>query len=59
MTEPLGLAAGAVALDGVDPAAWLSEKRETEMLIEKSTPHYCLAKIQTMDEVMEITHRWV
>lgn len=27
MTEPLGRAAGTAALDGVDPAAWLSEKK--------------------------------
>lgn len=32
MTEPLGRAAGAAALDGVDPVAWLSE-RETKMCI--------------------------
>lgn len=28
MTEPLGLTAAAVALVGVDPAAWLSNKRD-------------------------------
>lgn len=54
MTEPLGRAVGAAALDGVDPAAWLSEKRDTEMS-EKSTPHYCLAKTQEMEEVIQIT----
>lgn len=59
MTEPLGRAAGAAALEGVDPAAWLSEKRETNLLKEKSTPHYSLAKTQTMSEVSEMTHGWV
>lgn len=28
MTEPFGRAAGVAALEGVDPAAWLSKKRE-------------------------------
>lgn len=28
MTEPLGRAVGAAALDGMDPVAWLSEKRD-------------------------------
>lgn len=33
MTEPLGRATGAAALGRVDPVAWLSEKRQKEMLI--------------------------
>lgn len=31
MTEPLGRAAGAADLDGLDPVAWLSEKRERKL----------------------------
>ncbi len=54
MTEPLGRGAAVAALEGVDPVAWLSYRRDKKVCI-MLTPHISFVKTKKMNQVSKCT----